>query len=66
MSLEPVTGVNIINNLLKLVRLEIPINAPGISIISKMLMVRELKLYFMRIRKTDESLSFDKLDTYTE
>jgi hypothetical protein len=35
MSLEPVTGFNIINNILKLFRVQIPINAPIIGIISK-------------------------------
>jgi hypothetical protein len=35
MSLEPVTGFNIINNILKLFRVQIPINAPILGIISK-------------------------------
>jgi hypothetical protein len=66
MSLNPVTGFNIINNVLRIVKLEIPINAPGIRIITKAILVRELKMYFARIRKEDESLSFVSLDNYSE
>jgi hypothetical protein len=66
MSLNPVTGFNIINNVLRIVKLEIPLNAPGIRIITKAILVRELKMYFARIRKEDESLSFVALDKYTE
>jgi len=66
MSLNPVTGLNIINNVLRLFKLEIPVNAPVIKVMTKTLLVRELKMYFARIRKEDESLSFVSLDTYSE
>jgi hypothetical protein len=66
MSLNPVTGFNIINNVLKIVKLEVPINTPGIRIITKALLVRELNMYFARIRKEDESLSFTSLDKFSE
>ena len=66
MSLEPVTGFNIINNLLGCIRLKIPIEAPGVNIISKILLTRELNMYFARIRKEDESLSFEMIDSFTE
>jgi len=66
MSLNPVTGFNTINNVLKIVKLEVPLNAPGIKIITKAILVRELNMYFARIRKEDESLSFTSLDKYSE
>lgn len=66
MSLNPVTGLNILNNVLRIIKLEIPVNAPVISIFTKAILVRELKMYFARIRKEDESLSFVSLDKYSE
>ena len=66
MSLEPITGFNIINNILKVVKLEIPLSAPGINIITKMILTRELNMYFARIRKEDVDLSFEALDKFTE
>jgi hypothetical protein len=66
MSLNPVTGLNIINNVLKIVKLNIPIDTPGLSVMTKLLLVRELNMYFCRIRKEDESLSFDCLDSMPE
>jgi hypothetical protein len=66
MSLNPVTGFNIINNVLRIFKLEIPINAPGVRIITKTLLVRELKMYFARIRQEDVSLSFVSIDKYSE
>jgi hypothetical protein len=66
MSLNPVTGFNIINNVLKIFKLEIPLNTPGFRIISKVILVRELNMYFARIRKEDESLSFTSLDKFSE
>ena len=69
MGLEPVTGFNIINNVLGLITLkkfQIPIDAPGVNYISKFFLNREIKMYFNRIRKDDEALSFDRLDNFTE
>lgn len=66
MSLNPVTGLNIINNVLKIVKLHIPIDTPVINVMTKFLLVRELNMYFARIRKEDESLSFDSLDSFNE
>ena len=61
MSLNPVTGLNILNNILGVIKLEIPVNTPVIRIFTKAILVRELNMYFARIRKEDESLSFDGL-----
>ena len=69
MSLEPITGFNIINNLLGVLtfkKLKVPLDAPGINIVTHFFLVRELKLYFAKLRKEDESLSFAKLDNFTE
>jgi hypothetical protein len=66
MSLEPVTGFNIINNILKLFRAQIPINAPIINVISKQFLCKELNMYFSKLRKEDETLSFDQLDKFSE
>ena len=66
MSLNPVTGLNIINNILRIFKLEIPVNTPVINIFTKAILVRELRMYFSRIRKEDESLSFVSLDKYSE
>mmetsp|Transcript_16605 Transcript_16605/g.28276 ORF Transcript_16605/g.28276 Transcript_16605/m.28276 type:complete len:305 (+) Transcript_16605:440-1354(+) len=66
MSLEPVTGLNTINNLLSVFKLRIPIDTPGLNFLTKAILVRELNMYFGRIRKEDESLSFEHLDKYSE
>lgn len=66
MSLEPITGFNTINNLLRLVKLEIPIDAPIIRHMTKYLLTRQLTMYFKQIRKIDESINFEDLDKYTE
>mmetsp|Transcript_22003 Transcript_22003/g.34160 ORF Transcript_22003/g.34160 Transcript_22003/m.34160 type:complete len:165 (+) Transcript_22003:1177-1671(+) len=66
MSLEPVTGFNTLNNILRLLRVQIPLDAPIVNKIAKMVLVRELNMYFTRIRKEDESLSFDRLDEFSE
>lgn len=66
MSLEPVTGFNIANNILKIFKLQIPLDLPVIRIISQALLVRELNMYFNRIRKEDESLSFEGINQFSE
>jgi LETM1 and EF-hand domain-containing protein 1 len=66
MSLEPVTGLNTVNNILKICKLHIPIDYPGIQFFTRAILVRELNMYFSRIRKEDESLSFDLLDSFSQ
>ena len=66
MSLQPVTGFNIINNILKIFKVQIPLDLPVIRLISQALLVRELNMYFNRIRKEDESLSFEGINSFTE
>lgn len=66
MSLNPVTGLNTINNLLKPLKVKIPIEAPIIKYFTKMIITRELNLYFRRLRDEDVLMSFEKVDRFSE
>lgn len=66
MSLNPVTGLNTINNLLKPFKLKIPIDAPVIKLLTKRIITRELNLYFRRLRDEDVLMSFEKLENLNE
>jgi hypothetical protein len=66
MSLNPVTGLNTINNLLKPLKVKIPIDAPWVKVCTKMIITRELNLYFRRLRDEDVLMSFEKLENLTE
>ena len=66
MSLTPVTGLNIINNFLKLFKVKIPLDAPIIKIITRRILARSLNLYFDRIRKEDELMSFEVVEKFSE
>ena len=59
MGLNPVTGLNTINNILRIFKVKIPIEAPIIKYLCQAIMVRELNLYFTRLRKEDELMSFE-------
>jgi hypothetical protein len=61
-----VTGVNIINNILKVFKLEIPVDSFIIRDIAKLLVVRELSMYFSRLRKDDEMYSFKTIENYDD
>jgi hypothetical protein len=66
MSLNPVTGLNTINNLLgKTFKVRIPIDAPVIQFFTRMIITRELNLYFNKLRQEDVVMSFEKLDQLT-
>ena len=66
MSLNPVTGINTINNLLKPFKTKIPIDAPGVKILTKLVLTRELNLYFKNLRNEDVLMSFEQVDNMTE
>ena len=66
MSLNPVTGVNTLNNVLRLFKVKIPVDGPIIKYITKILLTRELNLYFGKIRKEDELMSFENIDKFYE
>ena len=69
MSLEPVTGFNLINNVIRLFslkRLEIPLEWPIVRHIAQLILTRELNMYFSRLRKEDEVLGFDEIKAFDE
>jgi hypothetical protein len=66
MSLNPVTGLNTINNLLRPFKVKIPIDAPVVKYLTKRIITRELNLYFRRLRDEDVLMSFEKVDKFTE
>ncbi len=66
MGLNPVTGLNTINNILRVFKVKIPIDAPVIKYLTQAIMVRELNLYFTRLRKEDELMSFEQIDQFNE
>lgn len=65
MGLEPITGLNTVNNLLSFMKKEIPIDHWAVRRMTKMFLVRELKMYFYKLRKDDTMIDFESLDTYT-
>jgi hypothetical protein len=67
LGIEPVTGVNILNNILKIFKLKIPVEStPIIRDIARFLVTRELNMYFSRIRKFDVEYSFKNLDKISD
>jgi hypothetical protein len=65
MGLRPATGLNTINNIFGLFRLnflKIPADFPIISIMTKKFLLRELSMYFTNIRNNDVTLSFDEVN----
>ena len=66
MSLDPVTGLNTLNNLLKPFKVKISIDAPVVKFFTRMIITRELELYFKRLREEDVLMSFEKLEQVTE
>jgi len=66
MSLEPVTGFGIINNILGFFRLSVNPQAPVFNIISNFIISRELKMYFGKLRKEDQLITFEALEKLSE
>lgn len=66
MSLNPVTGLNTINNILRVAKVKIPIDAPVVKYLTRMILTRELNLYFNKLRKEDELMSFEHVENYSE
>jgi hypothetical protein len=59
MSFSPVTGLNVLNNILRVFKVKVPIDAPVVRIFTKMIINRSLNLYFDKLRKEDELMSFE-------
>lgn len=66
MSLSPVTGLNTINNILRIFKVKIEIEAPVIKYLTKIILTRELNLYFSKVRREDELMSFEHVEKFTE
>jgi hypothetical protein len=66
MGLTPVTGLNIINNMLKVFKVKIPLDAPVVKFFTKRILARSLNLYFDKVRREDELMSFEVVDKFTE
>ena len=66
MGLEPVTGFNIINNFLKVFRVQIPIQGQGVKVLTQFILRRELRMYFTKIRNEDELINMETLNKFTE
>ena len=67
MSVRPVTGLNTLNNILRLVRLPaVPVDAPIVRLIAKMLVVRELNMLFTQLRAEDVKIDFEGVNAFDE
>jgi len=67
LGIQPVTGVNILNNILKIFRLNIPVETtPIIKDLARLLVTRELNMYFSRIRSFDVEYSFKNLEKISD
>ena len=66
MSIKPVTGLNTINNILSILKVKIPVDAPIIRIMTQALVARELNMYFRRLRQEDLSLDLEDLDSFSD
>jgi hypothetical protein len=66
MGLTPVTGLNIINNMIKVFKVKIPLDAPVIKFFTKRILARSLNLYFDKVRKEDELMSFEAVEKFSE
>jgi LETM1-like protein len=66
MGLNPVTGLNTLNNILRVAKVKIPLDAPVIKYLTQAIMTRELNLYFNRLRKEDELMSFEHVEKFDE
>ena len=66
MSISPVTGLNTINNILRLFKTKIPVDAPLFHVMTKMLVARELNMYFRKLRQEDMWLDMEDIDSFPE
>lgn len=66
MGLEPVTGLNTVNNILSFMKREIPIDHWAVRRMTKMFLVRELKICFMKLRKDDTMIEFDQIKSFSD
>ena len=66
MGVIPCTGLNTINNILRLAKIQIPIDAPIVKFMTSHLVARELNMLFRQLRREDVNLDFEDLDALPE
>lgn len=66
MGLQPITGFNIINNMLSFVGLKIKIDNKYVSWFTKRILVRELRLFLRKVRREDSYLYWEKVESLEE
>lgn len=66
MGIEPVTGVNTINNVIKLTGKQIPVDGAIIKNFTRLIVARELNMLFKQLRNEDLTLWFEKIDDFPE
>ena len=62
MSITPVTGLNTINNILRLFKVQIPLDAPVIRHFTKHILAREMNMLFRSLREQDKLLDMEDID----
>jgi len=66
MSLQPITGLNTINNILKVFRVKIPIDHPAVEWMTRRILFREFSLYMKKLRRDDSYLQFEEIEDLDE
>jgi len=66
MSISPVTGLNTINNILRLFKVSVDVELPVIRVMTQILVARELNMYFSRLRQEDLLLDLEDIDSFDE
>ena len=66
MGVVPSTGLNTINNILKLAKVQIPVDGPIVSYMTSFLVAREMNMLFRQLRREDRTLNFEDLDELPE
>lgn len=66
MAIEPVTGLNTLNNILKLFKVQIPVDGKYVKSLTRLIVARELKMLFAQLRNEDLTLWFEQLDEFAD
>jgi hypothetical protein len=66
MAIEPVTGLNTINNIIRISGYQIPVDGKYVGFFTRMMVARELNMLIKQLRTEDLSLWFEKIDDIDE
>lgn len=66
MGLNPITGLNTINNILSFTGIKIRTDNMYVSWMTKIILKRELRMFFRKIRREDSYLSMEKVSNFTD